>query len=332
MKQISNPVTSLVPSDADVGETWWRAVYGVDEPWVAGHACLDDDCGIMDSTSMPFDDDSDNTLMVTVTSVQTSDAATAFPRRQTDVTEILKPPSEGQDTWQGKRAWGIYHSKLSVEATEPRNMVKDSDLSNTYVPSEVLQAEKMLLESVSDAPAKEMEGLNAERALRMYYHAKWLASKNMAKAAESRFREASNIAKRSRRRVLAAHALSRLGYYYIFWHRNTEARTVLGESEGLNPNVKSNPLAPFLLGTLDRQAATGNPELLRAAEDRIIAAGAQPSKELDRQHHMLVNEIKFWRKAENSARYCTASMDVAKLLICFIGHSIFNVRQSIFRW
>ena len=48
-------------------------------------------------------------------------------------------------------------------------------------------------------------------ALRLYYHAKWLAERNHATAAEWRYREASRLALQTRRKVLAAHALGRFG-------------------------------------------------------------------------------------------------------------------------
>merc|ERR1719203_1501233 len=104
----------------------------------------------------------------------------------------------------------------------------------------MLRAEQLLRRGASEAtPAKKIAEKRAEEALRLYYHAKWLAERNLAKAAEWRYRESSRIAKEAKRSVLAAHSLSRLGYFLMHWGRMDEAREVLLASEKLS--VKANP-------------------------------------------------------------------------------------------
>ncbi|CAK8990401.1 Protein roadkill (Hh-induced MATH and BTB domain-containing protein) [Durusdinium trenchii] len=78
-----------------------------------------------------------------------------------------------------------------------------------------------------------------EPALRLYYHAKWLAERNHATAAEWRYREASRLALQTRRKVLAAHALGRFGYFLIHWNRRHEAKEVLRESRRISSKSKA---------------------------------------------------------------------------------------------
>jgi len=128
--------------------------------------------------------------------------------------------------------------------------------------------------------------------------------------------------------VLAAHALSRLGYFLIHWNRRDEARVALEQSERLN--MKANPLAPFLIGVLDRQAAGDDMRKLKAAEDRILAAAELPSAELESEHHRLVAEIKYWRTAEIEPKQCLNTADLAHVIICLLGHAAYGIKKLIF--
>merc|ERR1719498_1417925 len=155
----------------------------------------------------------------------------------------------------------------------------DSLFSSTVVPRQMLHAEELLLAGNEGAPAERQREKTAERALRLYYHAKWLAERNFAKAAEWRYRESAQLARSCRRSVLASHSLARLGYFLLHWRREAEAVVVLKESMKLSS--KSNPLAPYLHGVLERKAAGGDVERLRSAENAILNAGEQPSDELE---------------------------------------------------
>eukprot|EP00928_Gymnodinium_smaydae_P009314 TRINITY_DN13466_c0_g1_i1.p1 TRINITY_DN13466_c0_g1~~TRINITY_DN13466_c0_g1_i1.p1 ORF type:complete len:408 (-),score=81.31 TRINITY_DN13466_c0_g1_i1:114-1220(-) len=231
--------------------------------------------------------------------------------------------------WEAQFKYGVQHSKMALEVTASAEWVMDSKFSNAAVPVQILHAEELLHAGVSGAPEKVRNEKVAEQALRLYYHAKWLAERNYMRAAEWRYREAATLAKNCRRRVLASHALSRLGYFLMYWNRREEAREVLAESERLN--TKSNALAPFLIGVLDRQVTDGDTEKLRAAEDRILSAAEQPSQELENDHRQLVREIKYWRQAEESARHCMDTQNFAHVLICFLGHAFNSLRKAAMR-
>merc|ERR1719414_278094 len=108
------------------------------------------------------------------------------------------------------------------------------------------------------------------------------------------------------------------------WGRIQEAKEALQESERLSK--KSNPLAPYLYGVLERRDAGPDAERLRTAEERILGAEEQPSEEVEAERQQLVQEIGFWRAAEDSPRKCLQSADVAQVLICLSGHVAFALR------
>lgn len=233
--------------------------------------------------------------------------------------------------WEGSFAAGVLASKkaLGNPNLDSGTWVGDEECQAT-VPEQLLKAEKLLkaVEEASPESAQWKEK-TAERALRVYYHAKWLAERNYAKAAEHRYREAARLAQNCRRAVLASHALARLGYFLIHWRRTDEAAPVLQESMKLN--TKSNPLAPYLHGVLERKVAGGDLERLKDAEDLILKAGEQPSADLEAERGRLVDEISYWREAEKSSRHCGASNDVAYVLICFFGHVVAFLQKALFR-
>jgi len=233
----------------------------------------------------------------------------------------LEPLSE---SWEARFAWGIYYSKMACLAAEHRagSWALDRKGSWAGVPQQMLRAEDLLAEAVEAAPEDQQRGKLAERALRLYYHAKWLAERNHATACEWRYREASRLAHQSRRNVLASHALGRLGYFLMHWRRTHEAREVLQDSRRLSQ--KSNPLAPYLLGLLDRQAFTSDVNRLTHAEELIIHAGEQPSADLEWERQKLIQEIAYWREATDSVMSCWSTSDAAHIAICLLGHLFFQ--------
>jgi len=238
------------------------------------------------------------------------------------------PPQVTEDSsWETTFSAGVYWSKQAVEADDDDvgSWVTDSN-SGAAVPSRMLKAE-VYLEASEKATAEQWKAKTAERALRIYYHAKWLAERNYARAAEHRYREAAHLARTCRRSVLASHSLARLGYFLVHWKRQAEAVNVLEESMKLNK--KSNPLAPYLHGVLERKVAGGDVERLKQAEQLIIDAGEQPSEELEAERGRLIDEISYWREAEGSTRHCSATNDVAYVLICFFGHIVAFLQKAL---
>jgi len=243
----------------------------------------------------------------------------------------IMPPDvpEGPD-WESQFAWGVYHSQVSLGEEEVvHSWTFDAKASEGAVPAKMLRAEELLQHAANKAPEQQKKAKMAEQSLRMYYHAKWLAERNYAKAAEWRYREAARLAKQCRRSVLASHALSRLGYFLMHWRRFDEAREILQESERMNK--KSNPLGPYLFGVLERQMAGADEQRLVAAEQRILSAGEQASEELDAERKQLVQEISYWREAVSSPRNCLNTGDATHALICLCSHSGLAVKQQLFR-
>lgn len=224
------------------------------------------------------------------------------------------------DSWEARYYAGVKDSKFitSSQECDVGAWVTDKDASGAGVPQRMYRAEELMLAG-GEAPtqAKRQEKMG-ERALRMYYHAKWLADRDHASAAEWRYREAVRLAKLSRRSALAAHALSWLGFFLNSWGRPEEALSAFTESEELKP--EDNPLALYFGGLLARRTAGSNVEKIRAAEERILNAGKQPSEELEEDRQRLVREIRYWRAAESSPTRCFDAEDAAQAVVCFSSH------------
>jgi len=253
-----------------------------------------------------------------------------MPTKAAATEEVAPRVAEGDEsTWEATFAAGVFESKKAVESehSDVGSWAADSNCG-AAVPSRMLKAEVLLGASANASPEHWKEK-TSERALRIYYHAKWLAERNYAGAAEHRYREAAKLAMSSRRTVLASHALARLGYFLIHWKRSSEAVVVLEESMKLN--LKSNPLAPYLHGVLERKVGGGDIDRLWAAEELILNAGAQPSQELEAERGRLIEEISYWREAEASSRHCAAGSDVAYVLICFFGSAISFFQKAFFK-
>lgn len=256
-------------------------------------------------------------------------AAAAASGGSLDATTPVRPERAETDGWEARFAWGLYHSRVACLAGEHSigSWALDTLGSNAGVPQLMLRSEELLAESCTEAPQDQQRTKLAERALRLYNHAKWLAERNHAKAAEWRYREASRIARQTRRNVLASHSLGRLGYFLMHWGRIDEAKEVLQES--IRASSKSNPLAPYLLGLLNRQDSTSDTTRLLEAEEMIISAGEQPSADLEAERQQLIEVIDFWRKSETSPSNCIATSDVAHLAICLVGHLCLRLRQAL---
>mmetsp|Transcript_38733 Transcript_38733/g.90940 ORF Transcript_38733/g.90940 Transcript_38733/m.90940 type:complete len:333 (-) Transcript_38733:48-1046(-) len=242
-------------------------------------------------------------------------------------TTVPPPVLPESDGWEAQFAWGVYYSKRACLASESAAGPWASDWkgSRAGVPRQMLRAEDLLASAVQAAPQQHQRVKLAERALRLYYHAKWLAERNHATAAEWRYREASRLARQTRRNVLAAHSLGRLGYFLIHWRRLHEAKEALHESQRIS--AKSNPLAPYLLGLLERQDAGKDTVRILAAEELIINAGEQPSSDLEAERQRLMQVIGFWRHAETSLQGCFDIADSAYVVICTFSHLLLHVRK-----
>lgn len=254
-------------------------------------------------------------------SIVSHQVSTSLPIERADL--------EGLD-WEQRFADGESLSKQFADnAVDEKqySWVSDAKGVSGAVPVEMKQAEDLLV-AAEEAPEGAWKEKTSVWALRLYHHAKWLAERGHASAAEFRFREATALAKRSRRSVLASHALGRLGYFLLQWRRPVEAKEALAEAERLNG--RTNPLATYLHAVLQRQHAGADVEALYAAEDRILSVGAQPSEELEMERKQHVEDIKFWRSAaEGSIRDCFTVHNVVNVLICVLAHSGLALRPLL---
>jgi len=253
-------------------------------------------------------------------------------RAASDLGSQTEADGDSLDSWESGFASGLLYSKQAVDASEAEagRWTLDREGSMAAVPQRMLLAEQLLSRGAFEAtPGKKQAEKRAEEALRLYYHAKWLAERNLARAAEWRYREASRIAKESKRSVLAAHSLSRLGYFLMHWRRMDEAREVLRASEKIN--TKANPLGPFLYGVLERQVAGADVERLHAADERILRSGKQPSEDLEAQRLDLVSDINYWRSVEASPSLCFETVNAAHMLICLCSHAALAVQRAFFK-
>jgi len=253
------------------------------------------------------------------------------------------PPSRPESTSLPKFDSGDWEERFVVGETASTKFVDSEDAVNSWreswvqdplgsgaVPLEMARAEE-LLHAAEDAPAEKWKEKTAVRSLRMYHHARWLAERGHTVSAEARFREATSLAKRSRRSILASHALGRLGYFLTQWCRPDDAKVVLAEAESLN--MKSNPLAKYLHGVILRKEAVNsrksNPEALRVAEEKILSAQTQPSEELEAERALLVQDILFWRSAAEDPWKCLQARDISHAVICVCGHLASGIQSML---
>jgi tetratricopeptide (TPR) repeat protein len=228
----------------------------------------------------------------------------------------LSEPERDHD-WESQFSQGVRESEtmLACDETSVGSWVRDVGRSATVVPEKMLLAEELFLEAFNTMPEGKRKEKQAEQALQIYNHAKWLAERNYATAAEWRYRESARIAKQCRRSTLASHALARLGYFLTQWCRYDEAHVALEESMKLN--TKKNPLGPYLFGVLDRQRAGSDVARLRAAEELILNSAEQPSEDLENQRRQHIADIMYWRNAELEPARCFETSSVTHLVICF---------------
>merc|ERR1719210_156870 len=119
----------------------------------------------------------------------------------------------------------------------------------------------------------------AVRALRLYQHAKYLASNHHDAAAELRYRAAAELAAANHRSKLAAHAMTRLSYFLTLRGRHEEALNATQEAL----NHTEDPLAVLLQVRLRRRLGElkTDAELSLAEEQLGEIVGQLPSETLE---------------------------------------------------
>jgi len=271
------------------------------------------------------EDEADDLMSFVGTGVELHKAASIRQNLQSPESVLNEP----DHSWETQFSQGVRESEtmLACDETSVGSWVRDAGRSASVVPEKMLLAEEFFLEAFNTMPESKRKEKQAEQALQIYNHAKWLAEHNYAKAAEWRYRESARIAKQCRRGTLASHALARLGFFLIQWCRYDEAHTVLQESMKLN--TKKNPLGPYLFGVLDRQLAGSDVARLRAAEELILNSAEQPSEDLEDQRLQHIADIRYWRNAELEPARCFDTSSVTHLVIC-LACTFGRVMQEFF--
>jgi len=274
------------------------------------------------------EDEADDLMSFVGTGVELHKAASISMTKQ-NLHSPDSVPTEPDHIWESQFSQGVRESEtmLASDETSIESWVRDAGRSASVVPQKMLLAEELFLEAFNTMPEVKRKEKQAEQALQIYNHAKWLAEHNYAKAAEWRYRESARIAKQCRRSTLASHALARLGYFLIQWCRYDEAHIVLQESMKLN--TKKNPLGPYLFGVLDRQLAGSDVTRLQAAEELILNSAEQPSEDLEEQRQQHIADIRYWRNAEFEPTRCFETSSVTHLVIC-LACTFGRVMQEFF--
>jgi len=196
------------------------------------------------------------------------------------------------------------------------------DAAGSHIPWALAKAEDLLLQAESASEGEECIDRGAKRALRLYQHAKFLALKHHDVAAVRRYRSAAAVAILNQRKELAAHALTRLSYFFMLRGKHQDA--LLAANEALAH--RNEPLAHYIQATLRRSLGyLKSAPQIRAAEQQLRAVkGLLPSKQLESSRETAVAELSLWGKAAvQGSRACFALLDAARVLICLICRQFF---------
>jgi hypothetical protein len=200
-----------------------------------------------------------------------------------------------------------------------------ADAGGTHAPSDIVQAEALMLAGEEASSDADRSDRGAGRALRLYQHAKMLALKHHDSAAEWRYRSSAEIAVTYRRQKLASHALGRLSYFLSLRGRKEEALNV---SVSALENGEEDPLAHYLQASLRRSLGElKTNEDVYAAQDQLEkVAGKLPSKALEDQRAVAAHELGWWRLvATDGLQVCLRAWDAAQMLICVFAGLVYQI-------
>jgi len=238
---------------------------------------------------------------------------------------------------------GLYYSDIGLAAEQGQSQVPlfgsgaqpakgwgseamwVADAGDTHAPSEIVQAEALMLAGEEASDISVRSDFGAARALRLYQHAKMLALKHHDSAAEWRYLAAAELAATHRRQQLAAHALGRLGYFLSLRGRKEEALEAAAKAL---EHGKDDALAQFLQASLKRTLGElqTTEQILVAEKQLSVAAGKLPSKILEDQRAAAHAEFLWWRQvATEGLHVCLRAWDAAQMLICFLSGLAFQL-------
>jgi len=211
-----------------------------------------------------------------------------------------------------------------LDEQEPPETSWALDTVGHYVPADIAQLELQLLNTEAEVPPEEVEEFQASRALQLYQHAKSLALAHHDVAAEWRYRECARIAGSTNRRKLAAHSLSRLGYFLMLRGRYKDALATA--TEALEHD--DDPLGVYVEAAMRRSLGH-----LQESEDvdTVLSKleqlqGRLPSKGLEQQRAETYDEITWWREVSTgSIKDCLGANDAARFVICSTSHLLWHI-------
>jgi len=200
-----------------------------------------------------------------------------------------------------------------------------ADAGGSHAPSDIVQAETLLLAGEEASVGADQSDRAAARALRLYQHAKMLALKHHDGAAEWRYRAAAELAAANRRNALAAHALGRLGYFLSLRGHKEEGLEASAKALVHNPE---DALAMYLQASLKRSLGElQTTEQVLVAEKQLgLVAGKLPSKTLEAERAAAHAELGWWRLvASEGLQVCFSAYDAAQTFICLMAGLIFDL-------
>jgi len=200
------------------------------------------------------------------------------------------------------------------------------DTVGYYVPADIAQLELQLLQAEAEVPSEELEEFSASRALQLYQHAKSLALAHHDAAAEWRYRECARIARSTNRRKLAAHSLSRLGYFLMLRGRYKDALATA--TEALEQD--DDPLGAYVEAAMRRSLGhlKDSEEIDAVLAKLELLQGRLPSQGLEQQRAETYNEIAWWRDVSiGGFKDCLAANDAARFVICSTSHLLWHVAR-----
>jgi len=229
-------------------------------------------------------------------------------------------------------ALGTYLSEQAVAAQPSVPFFGMRDISthwiagggDVHVPEDIAVAEDLLLQGEEVTSELVQGDRAAARALRLYQHAKHLALLHHDAAAEWRYREAARVAVVHRRPKLAAHSLTRLGFFLSLRGRRDEAQDAVKEALV----HFEDPLAQYLEVSFRRTAGelTSDAEVRSAEATLGVVAGRLPSKALEDQRAHDHEDFVWWgRVADGGISVCFEAQDAAQFLICTLCGVMYNL-------
>jgi len=216
---------------------------------------------------------------------------------------------------------------FSEAAAPSSGWSSDASMGGTShkVPAALAKAEALMLKGEeASLDERQRTERGAQRALRLYQHAKSLALMHHDGAAEARYLEAAKVAAANQRQQLAAHALTRLSYFLSL---RSQQRRALELSEQALTHW-NDPLAQYLKASMQRTLGELRSGVDVAAAEALVSSLTErlPSESLEKERASMHHDLELWRyaAAEGGLGVCFALGDSARFLLCAFCKVIFD--------